>query len=127
WPASRENRPKQFLPLFGLLSTLQETIRRVSTSALFGGPVVVTNGQYRFLVTKQLAAIGAEADILPEPARRDSGPAIVAGATYALRGGDDTVVVALTADHVVSDPVAFAKACAAAGEARARRPHRDVR
>jgi mannose-1-phosphate guanylyltransferase/mannose-6-phosphate isomerase len=117
WPASRENRPKQFLPLFGPLSTFQETIRRVSDPALFGRPVVVTNGQYRFLVAEQLAAIGAQADILLEPVRRDSGPAIVAGATYALRRGDDSVLVALAADHVVTEPVAFAKVCVTAGEA----------
>jgi mannose-1-phosphate guanylyltransferase/mannose-6-phosphate isomerase len=117
WPASRENRPKQFLPLFGPFSTFQETMRRVADPALFGRPIVVTNGQYRFLVAEQLAAIGAEADILLEPVRRDSGPAIVAGATYALRRGGDPVVVALAADHVVSDPLAFAKVCSAAGEA----------
>ena len=119
WPASRENRPKQFLPLFGPLSTFQETVRRVSDPALFAPPIVITNGQYRFLVAEQLAAIGAEADVLLEPARRDSGPAIAAGATYALRRGGDPVVVALAADHVVSDPAAFAKVCAAAGEAAA--------
>jgi mannose-1-phosphate guanylyltransferase/mannose-6-phosphate isomerase len=117
WPASRENRPKQFLPLFGPHSTFQETIRRVADPALFGRPIVVTNGQYRFLVAEQLAAIGAEADILLEPMRRDSGPAIVAGAIYALRRGGDSVVVALAADHVVSHPAAFAKVCGAAGEA----------
>ena len=46
------------------------------------------------------------------PARRLS-PA----PTYALRRGDDPVVVALAADHVVTDPLAFAKVCATAGEA----------
>jgi mannose-1-phosphate guanylyltransferase/mannose-6-phosphate isomerase len=117
WPASRENRPKQFLPLFGPHSTFQETIRRVADPALFGRPIVVTNGQYRFLVAEQLSAIGAEADILLEPMRRDSGPAIVAGASYAQRRGGDPVVVALAADHVVSDPAGFAKVCGAAGEA----------
>src|ERR1700733_13409918 len=94
WPASREGRPKQFLPLFGPHSTFQETIRRVSDPALFGRPIVITSGQYRFLVGEQIAAIGGEADILLEPMRRDSGPAIVAGATYALRRGGDAVVVA---------------------------------
>ena len=117
WPASRENRPKQFLPLFGPLSTFQETVRRVSDPALFARPVVVTNGQYRFLVAEQLAAIAAEADILLEPVRRDSGPAIAAGAGYALRRGGDPVVVALAADHVVTDPGAFAKTCKLAAEA----------
>jgi mannose-1-phosphate guanylyltransferase/mannose-6-phosphate isomerase len=117
WPASRENRPKQFLPLFGPLSTFQDTMRRVSDPALFGRPIIVTNAHYRFLVAEQLAAIGVEADILLEPVRRDSGPAIVAGAVYALQRGDDPLIVALAADHVVSDPLAFAKVCATAGEA----------
>jgi mannose-1-phosphate guanylyltransferase/mannose-1-phosphate guanylyltransferase/mannose-6-phosphate isomerase len=119
WPASRENRPKQFLPLFGSYSTFQETIRRVSDPALFGRPIIVTNGQYRFLVAEQLAAIGAQADILLEPMRRDSGPAIVAGSEFARRRTKDAIVVALAADHVVTDAGAFAKVCAAAAQAAA--------
>jgi len=121
WPASREGRPKQFLPLFGPHSTFQDTVRRVSDPALFGRPIVVTNTQYRFLVAEQLAAIGAEADILLEPLRRDSGPAIAAGAVFAIRRGGDPVIVALAADHVVTDPAAFAKACGQAAAAAADR------
>jgi mannose-1-phosphate guanylyltransferase/mannose-6-phosphate isomerase len=117
WPASRENRPKQFLPLFGPLSTFQETLRRVSDPVLFGRPIVITNNQYRFLVAEQLAALGIEADILLEPVRRDSGPAIAAGAKFALNRGGDPLVVALAADHVVTDPAGFAKVCAHAREA----------
>jgi mannose-1-phosphate guanylyltransferase/mannose-6-phosphate isomerase len=121
WPASRENRPKQFLPLFGSHSTFQETIRRVSDPALFGRPIIVTNSQYRFLVGQELAAISVEADILLEPMRRDSGPAIVAGTLFAYHRDKDAVVVALAADHVVTDPDAFAKACVAASQAAADR------
>jgi mannose-1-phosphate guanylyltransferase/mannose-6-phosphate isomerase len=117
WPASREGRPKQFLPLFGPLSTFQETLRRVADPALFGRPIIITNHQYRFVVADQLAAIAVEADILLEPMRRDSGPAIVAGATFAFNRDNGSVVVALAADHVVSDSDAFAKACTAAREA----------
>jgi mannose-1-phosphate guanylyltransferase / mannose-6-phosphate isomerase len=119
WPASRENRPKQFLPLFGRHSTFQETIRRVSDPALFGRPIVITNSQYRFLVAQELAAIEVDADILLEPMRRDSGPAIVAGTLFAHSRDKDAIVVALAADHVVTDPEAFAKACAAASQAAA--------
>src|ERR1700751_1510066 len=111
WPASRENRPKQFLPLLGRYSTFQETIRRVSNRELFGQPIVVTNDQYRFLVAEQLAAVEVNANILLEPVRRDSGPAIVAGAAIAFAEDRDAVVVALAADHVVSDPEAFTKVC----------------
>jgi mannose-1-phosphate guanylyltransferase / mannose-6-phosphate isomerase len=53
--------------------------------ALFARPIIVTNAQYRFMVAEQLAEIGAEADILLEPARRDSGPAIAAGAAMRKR------------------------------------------
>ena len=52
-----------------------------------------------------------------EPMRRDSGPAIAAGAAFALKRGGDPVVVALAADHVVTDPAAFAKVCALAADA----------
>jgi mannose-1-phosphate guanylyltransferase/mannose-6-phosphate isomerase len=75
WPASREVRPKQFLPLFGTRSTFQDTVL-----TLFERPIVITNTAYRFMVLEQLAEIGFEADILLEPMRRDSGPAIAAGA-----------------------------------------------
>jgi mannose-1-phosphate guanylyltransferase / mannose-6-phosphate isomerase len=111
WPASREVRPKQFLPLFGTRSTFQDTILRVSDATLFERPIVITNMAYRFMVLEQLAEIGFEADILLEPMRRDSGPAIAAGAAFALMRGDDAVVLALAADHVVGDTAAFVAAC----------------
>jgi len=111
WPASREVRPKQFLPLFGARSTFQDTIVRVSDGALFERPIVITNNAYRFMVSEQLAEIGHEADILLEPMRRDSGPAIAAGAAFAESRASGAVVLALAADHVVRDNAAFLAAC----------------
>src|ERR1700681_1233437 len=111
WPASREVHPKQFLPLFGARSTFQQTLRRVSDAALFERPVVITNNAYRFMVLEQLAEIGLEADVLLEPMRRDSGPAISAGAAFAQMRDKDAVVLALAADHVVRDIEAFVAAC----------------
>jgi mannose-1-phosphate guanylyltransferase / mannose-6-phosphate isomerase len=119
WPASREGRPKQFLPLLGAHSTFQDTIHRVLDPALFDRPIIITNTQYRFLVAEQLAEIGAEADILLEPVRRDSGPAIAAGAAYAGKRTDNPIIVALAADHVISDPASFVKACGLAAAAAA--------
>ncbi|MDI4233074.1 mannose-1-phosphate guanylyltransferase/mannose-6-phosphate isomerase [Bradyrhizobium sp. Arg237L] len=111
WPASREVHPKQFLPLFGTRSTFQETLLRVSDPALFERPIVITNNAYRFMVLEQLAGIGREADVLLEPARRDSGPAIAAGAAFAQARDRDATVLALAADHVVEDTEAFVAAC----------------
>src|ERR1700676_3000548 len=111
WPASREVRPKQFLPLFGARSTFQDTVLRVSDAMLFERPIVITNAAYRFMVIEQLAEIGLEADVLLEPMRRDSGPAIAAGAVFAQTRDKDAVVLALAADHVVRDTDAFVAAC----------------
>jgi len=111
WPASREVRPKQFLPLFGARSTFQDTMLRVSDAKLFERPIVITNTAYRFMVLEQLAEIGLEADVLLEPMRRDSGPAIAAGAVFAEMRDKDAVVLALAADHVVRDAGAFIAAC----------------
>jgi mannose-1-phosphate guanylyltransferase/mannose-6-phosphate isomerase len=111
WPASREIRPKQFLPLFSTRSTFQDTLVRVSDSSLFEHPIVITNAAYRFMVLEQLAEIGIEADVLLEPMRRDSGPAIAAGAAFAQTRDPDAVVLALAADHVVRDIQAFLSAC----------------
>jgi mannose-1-phosphate guanylyltransferase/mannose-6-phosphate isomerase len=111
WPASREVHPKQFLPLFGPRSTFQDTLSRVSDAALFERPIVITNTAYRFMVLEQLAEIGIEADVLLEPMRRDSGPAIAAGAAFAQVRDGDAVVLALAADHVVLDTAAFVAAC----------------
>jgi mannose-1-phosphate guanylyltransferase/mannose-6-phosphate isomerase len=111
WPASREVRPKQFLPLFGPRSTFQDTVLRVSDAAFFDRPIVITNAVYRFMVLEQLAELGIEADVLLEPMRRDSGPAIAAGAAFAQIRDGEAVVLALAADHVVRDTAAFVAAC----------------
>jgi mannose-1-phosphate guanylyltransferase / mannose-6-phosphate isomerase len=111
WPASREDRPKQFLSLFGARSTFQDTVLRVSDSTLFERPIIITNTAYRFMVIEQLVGIGLEADVLLEPMRRDSGPAIAAGALFAEKRHGDAVVLALAADHVVGDTDAFVAAC----------------
>ncbi len=78
---------------------------------LFERPVIITNNAYRFMVLEQLAEIGLEADVLLEPMRRDSGPAIAAGAAFAETRDKDAIVLALAADHVVRDTPAFLAAC----------------
>jgi mannose-1-phosphate guanylyltransferase / mannose-6-phosphate isomerase len=117
WPASREGRPKQFLPLLGRYSSFQETVRRLGDPTLFARPIIITNAQYRFIVAEQLAAIGLAADIVLEPTRRESGPAIAAGAAIAVKRGGDPIVLALAADHIITDFAAFSTACARAATA----------
>lgn len=119
WPLSREQYPKQFLKLFGPRSMFQDTILRVTNRDLFDRPCIITGEAHRFLVLEQLAEIESEADILLEPARRDSGPAIVAGTVFAQRRRPNAVILALASDHMVTDNNAFVAACKASLNAAA--------
>jgi mannose-1-phosphate guanylyltransferase/mannose-6-phosphate isomerase len=75
---------------------------------------VITNRDYSHMVADQLQGLGIKADILLEPTRRDSGPAIAAGAAYAAQRDPKTLLLVLAADHVVRDVAAFRNAVRAA-------------
>jgi len=111
WPMSRESMPKQFVPLIGDGSTFQQVMRRVSNPALFGRPIVITHSDFRFAVAEQLQDCGIEADIVLEPVRRDSGPAVAVAAALAAERDPRTVVVVLASDHFIQNPQGFHDAC----------------
>jgi mannose-1-phosphate guanylyltransferase / mannose-6-phosphate isomerase len=112
WPVSREGMAKQFLPLLTDRSPYQETLLRVHDPAMFAPPIVLTNDAFRFFAKRQAAQVGIEPTIALEPARRDSGPAMLAAAILAQRHwGDDCLVLALAADHVIRGTELFRQAC----------------
>ena len=119
WPESRDSLPKQFIPLVSERSTFQTLVEMLKDPA-FEQPIVLTNIDYRFLVQDQLRAIGAEADIVLEPMRRDSGPAVAVAADIAARRSPDTVVIVFAADHVVRDRPKLVDICKHAAEVAAK-------
>ena len=111
--------PKQFIPLFGADSTFQRTMKLPSDPSVFGGPIVITNEDYRFTAQDQLQAIGVSASLVLEPARRDSAAAVAAATMLASAQAEDAVVGVFAADHVVQDGQLFVRACAEAGRVAA--------
>lgn len=105
WPLSREQFPKQFLPLLGDRSLLQETVERVRP-VVGDEVVVVTTEDSRFLVADQLRALGLapEGRILCEPAGRNTAPAI---GLAALLCNPEEVFLVLPSDHTIRDGEAF--------------------
>src|SRR3546814_5094819 len=102
WPLSREAYPKQFLPLAGEDTMLQDTWQRVAELAAGMAPVVVANEEHRFLAAEQLRQMGVEhATILLEPVGRNTAPAIAAAALQASAQGEDPLLLVLPSDHVV--------------------------
>ncbi|TXH27760.1 MAG: mannose-1-phosphate guanylyltransferase/mannose-6-phosphate isomerase [Elusimicrobia bacterium] len=117
WPLSRTHYPKQFLRLADEFSLLQNTLRRLDGLPGLGTIIAVANENHRFLVAEQLLDIGLRADILLEPAARNTAPAVAAAALHALSGvtGNDTpLLLVLPSDHVIADVAALQAAIRAA-------------
>ena len=105
WPLSREQYPKQFLPV-GDRSLFQRTWLRARALAGRDGVWVVTNEAHRYLIRDQVEALGGRCDdvhLLAEPEGRNTLPAI-AWAMAALReaGGEATAAV-FPSDHLLEE------------------------
>jgi mannose-1-phosphate guanylyltransferase/mannose-6-phosphate isomerase len=109
--------PKQFVSLVGQGSTFQQVLARTSDPDLFERPIVITHSDFRFVVAEQLRECGTEADIVLEPMRRDSGPAVAVAALLAAQRDRQALVLVLAADHVITKPDEFREACQLAAPA----------
>lgn len=119
WPLSRKSYPKQFVPIMGQETLFQASARRLAgqhtlaensqTAPLhFSDPMVLTNSDFRFIVTEQLQEIGIDPGaILIEPEGRNTAPAVLAAALRAFAQDKDAVLLVAPSDHVVPDTAAF--------------------
>lgn len=120
WPLSRESYPKQFLPLISQDSSFIESLRMMSQPDIFTAPIAISNKDYRFLVGEQMQTAGVKGEIVLEPMRRDSGPAVAIAAELAYRRSPDTIVAMLAADHSILDRDGFVLLCQRAAETAAK-------
>lgn len=109
WPLSRNLRPKQFLKLVNSQSMLQNTLTRLKNIPNISAPIIVCNEDHRFIVADQLSEIGfSNAEIILEPAARDTAPAIAVASLYTQEKlTQDSLILVLAADHEIKDIAAF--------------------
>lgn len=117
WPASRADRPKQFLKLIGDRSSFQDTILRVMDLPGADEIVVVTGKAMAELVERQALELDVKLTVIIEPEARDSAPAIAAAAAYVHSISPDGVMLMLAADHHIAEPQMFRDAALVAIEA----------
>ena len=110
WPASRPERPKQFIDLISDLSLFQETAQRVAPLADGGRIVVVAGRAHREFIEAQLSALDIEGDLILEPLGRDSAPAMAAAALWIEQIDPTGTAVFVASDHYVPDAPAFREA-----------------
>ncbi len=107
WPLSRKSYPKQFAALIGDRSLFQASAARLSGPE-FAAPMVLTNSDFRFIVTEQLAGAGIDpAAILIEPEGRNTAPAVLAAALWLEKTDPQALMLVAPSDHVVPDGAAF--------------------
>ncbi|UTF59550.1 mannose-1-phosphate guanylyltransferase/mannose-6-phosphate isomerase [Gilvimarinus sp. DA14] len=107
WPMSRELYPKQFLPLVGESTLLQETLQRLAGLKPHA-PILVCNEEHRFLAAEQLRQINQlDHNIILEPVGKNTAPAIALAAFTALKTDPNALLLVLPADHVIQNAEAF--------------------
>jgi mannose-1-phosphate guanylyltransferase/mannose-6-phosphate isomerase len=108
WPMSRTHYPKQFLPLAGDRSLLQQAALRVAGASGFAAPLVIANEEHRFLIAERLREIGVVPQaLLLEPVGRNTAPAIAVAALRLIEANPAALMLVMASDHTIDDAAAF--------------------
>lgn len=109
WPASREQKPKQFLDILGTgQSLLQSTFERFNKIIPSENILIVSNADYAEEILKQLPEIKSD-QVLLEPMRRNTAPCI-AFANYKIKSKHPEANIVVTpADHIILKESEFIK------------------
>lgn len=113
WPLSRKSFPKQFVPLTGEATLFQAAAARMAGADGVAAPVVITNSDFRFIATEQLALAGIDPGaVLIEPEARNTAPAILAAALHLAAQDPEALMLVMPTDHEIPDAAAFRAAVA---------------
>lgn len=118
WPYSRRALPKQLLKLFSDRTMLEETIARLGDAVPPERVFVLTNQEQEAAVRAACRQLPAE-NIVAEPAKRDTAPAVALGVGLVLRRDPQAVMAVLPADHLIKDAAAFRSDLLAGADAAA--------
>jgi mannose-1-phosphate guanylyltransferase len=113
WPMSRQDMPKQLLPLVEESSMFKTSVDRLAPLFTPDQIYVVTGRKYLNLLREHAPEIPAKNFII-EPYGRDSGPAAALGITVIQKRDPEAVVAVLTADHHITKKETFRDVLAAA-------------
>jgi len=115
WPQSRQKTPKQLLRLAGDRTMLQQTVDRCRGWVDETRMWIVTNAIQADATMTQLPEVPS-ANVLSEPAARNTAPCIGLAAVHILASDPDGIMLVMPADHVIQTDEAFAAAAQKAVE-----------
>jgi mannose-1-phosphate guanylyltransferase len=107
WPVSTQEFPKQFQDMLGTgESLLQKTFSRLEKIVPAKNIQILTNDRYLELTLQQLPKI-TEAQVVLEPAMRNTAPCILLSALKIQKENPNAVMLVAPSDHWIEDEVAF--------------------
>ncbi len=107
WPVSRNARPKQLLDLFDDETLLEKTIARLDGLVPKENILVLTNVDQEEGVRRLLQHDLPPENIVAEPAKRDTAPAIALAVGWVKRRNPRGVMIVLPADHLIQDITSY--------------------
>jgi mannose-1-phosphate guanylyltransferase len=122
WPLGRDERPKQFIPISGRKTMIEDTVGRVRPIVAADRIWTVADSLRTRALRKILPQLPRN-NFLVEPMARNTAPALVMATAKAWLENPEAVVVVLPADHLIRDKKGFQRklkaAVAAAREEKA--------
>jgi mannose-1-phosphate guanylyltransferase/mannose-6-phosphate isomerase len=107
WPASRSDKPKQFLRVVGSQTLFEAALTRARRFARKDRIWVVCGAEHVRAVRKESGLPASR--VLVEPRRRNTAMAAAWASHRVMRADPDAVMAVLAADHHVPDVATFAK------------------
>jgi mannose-1-phosphate guanylyltransferase len=120
WPLSRKSKPKQFQKLISNHTMLQESVERLLASFDLSDIFIATQKSFQAEVLRELPDLPPE-NIIVEPEKRDTAPAIAYAALMATQDEDETIAF-LTSDHFIQKKQAFRESLICADEFLTKHP-----
>lgn len=117
--------PKQFCPLFGGKTLLEQTMRRVSLLVPLSQTIIVLNRAHKRFYSPLLNATHYR-NLLVQPENRGTAPAILCALLRLVETGHTGPVAIFPSDHYVSDDFTFMRHVAAGMRAVDRAPELAV-
>ena len=102
WPVSRKKTPKQLQPILGADTLLRSTWKRLRAGVPASRILVVTNAAQAELIRRDLPEL-PEANLLVEPAKRDTTAAVGFGAAVAFSRDPQATVATINSDAFVKN------------------------
>jgi len=106
WPLSRNSKPKQLLDLFGDGTLLTQTIRRLDGLVPPENILILTNDLQADAVRAIATTLPPE-NIIAEPAKRDTAPAVALGIGLIAARNPDATMMVLPSDQLTRDTAAW--------------------